>query len=180
MGSSDRSYTMAGTGGSIGMADPDLGIGYAYTPTSWVLAAPPTLGRSRYAQPSIDRSVDAHNNLVPTTRLPIRDGESRPNPRAQPHLGDRLHGPRGRGRGWRRRRRTRAGIRRRWPVEHTGGRDHGCTKPPPFARIRGARASVRALGGIREPPGRLIRSRMSSLQLSESRRTDRNTRVERR
>jgi hypothetical protein len=40
MGSSDRSYAMAGTGGSIGMADPDLGIGYAYTPNLMGFGSP--------------------------------------------------------------------------------------------------------------------------------------------
>jgi len=40
MGSSDRSYAMAGTGGSIGMADPDLGLGYAYTPNLMGFGSP--------------------------------------------------------------------------------------------------------------------------------------------
>ena len=40
MGSSERSYAMAGTGGSIGMADPDLGIGYAYTPNLMGFGSP--------------------------------------------------------------------------------------------------------------------------------------------
>ncbi len=40
MGSSDRSYAMAGAGGSIGMADPDLDIGYAYTPNRMGFGSP--------------------------------------------------------------------------------------------------------------------------------------------
>ena len=40
MGSSERTYAMAGTGGSIGMADPDLGIGYAYTPNLMGFGSP--------------------------------------------------------------------------------------------------------------------------------------------
>ncbi len=40
LGSSDRSYAMAGAGGSIGMADPDCGIGFAYTPNLMGFGSP--------------------------------------------------------------------------------------------------------------------------------------------
>jgi CubicO group peptidase (beta-lactamase class C family) len=40
MGSSDRAYAMAGAGGSIGMADPDTGIGFAYTPNLMGFGSP--------------------------------------------------------------------------------------------------------------------------------------------
>jgi len=40
MGSSDRAYAMAGAGGSIGMADPDAGLGFAYTPNLMGFGSP--------------------------------------------------------------------------------------------------------------------------------------------
>lgn len=40
LGSGPRSYAMAGAGGSIGMADPDLGLGYAYTPNKMGFGTP--------------------------------------------------------------------------------------------------------------------------------------------
>ena len=40
LGSDGRSYAMAGTGGSIGMADPALGIGFAYTPNRMGFGSP--------------------------------------------------------------------------------------------------------------------------------------------
>jgi CubicO group peptidase (beta-lactamase class C family) len=39
-GSDERSYGMAGAGGSIGMADPTLGIGFAYTPNQMGFGSP--------------------------------------------------------------------------------------------------------------------------------------------
>jgi len=40
LGSDERSYAMAGAGGSIGMADPTLGIGFAYTPNRMGFGSP--------------------------------------------------------------------------------------------------------------------------------------------
>ncbi len=40
LGSDERSYAMAGTGGSIGMADPALGIGFSYTPNRMGFGSP--------------------------------------------------------------------------------------------------------------------------------------------
>ena len=40
LGSDERSYAMAGAGGSIGMADPALGIGFAYTPNRMGFGSP--------------------------------------------------------------------------------------------------------------------------------------------
>ncbi len=40
LGSDARSYAMAGAGGSIGMADPTLGIGFAYTPNRMGFGSP--------------------------------------------------------------------------------------------------------------------------------------------
>ena len=40
LGSDARSYAMAGAGGSIGMADPILGIGFAYTPNRMGFGSP--------------------------------------------------------------------------------------------------------------------------------------------
>jgi CubicO group peptidase (beta-lactamase class C family) len=39
-GSDERSYGMAGAGGSIGMADPALGLGFAYTPNQMGFGSP--------------------------------------------------------------------------------------------------------------------------------------------
>jgi CubicO group peptidase (beta-lactamase class C family) len=40
LGSDGRSYAMAGTGGSIGMADPALGLGFSYTPNRMGFGSP--------------------------------------------------------------------------------------------------------------------------------------------
>jgi CubicO group peptidase (beta-lactamase class C family) len=40
LGTDERSYAMAGAGGSIGMADPTLGIGFAYTPNRMGFGTP--------------------------------------------------------------------------------------------------------------------------------------------
>ena len=40
LGSDGRSYAMAGAGGSIGMADPTLGIGFSYTPNRMGFGSP--------------------------------------------------------------------------------------------------------------------------------------------
>ncbi len=40
LGSDGRSYAMAGTGGSIGMADPTLGLGFSYTPNRMGFGSP--------------------------------------------------------------------------------------------------------------------------------------------
>lgn len=40
LGSDDRAYAMAGAGGSIGMADPALGLGFAYTPNRMGFGSP--------------------------------------------------------------------------------------------------------------------------------------------
>ena len=40
LGSDGRSYAMAGAGGSIGMADPALGLGFAYTPNRMGFGSP--------------------------------------------------------------------------------------------------------------------------------------------
>jgi CubicO group peptidase (beta-lactamase class C family) len=40
LGSDERSYAMSGTGGSIGMADPALGIGFSYTPNRMGFGSP--------------------------------------------------------------------------------------------------------------------------------------------
>lgn len=40
LGTDQRSYAMAGAGGSIGMADPALGVGFAYTPNRMGFGSP--------------------------------------------------------------------------------------------------------------------------------------------
>ena len=75
IGSSDRSYAMAGTGGSIGMADPDLGIGYAYTPNLMGFGSPTdprevalrsALYRSVGGRPQDSRSKLGQSRLLTT------------------------------------------------------------------------------------------------------------------
>jgi len=52
LGSDGRSYAMAGAGGSIGMADPALGLGFAYTPN-----------RMGFGSPTDPREVELRNAL---------------------------------------------------------------------------------------------------------------------
>lgn len=40
LGSDERSYALAGAGSSIGMADPTLGLGFAYTPNQMGFGSP--------------------------------------------------------------------------------------------------------------------------------------------
>ena len=47
LGSSERAYGMAGAGGSMGFADPDLRLGYGYAP-----------GRMGFGNPTDQREVE--------------------------------------------------------------------------------------------------------------------------
>jgi hypothetical protein len=65
MGSSDRAYAMAGASGSIRLAEPDSGTGFAYTPISWASAVRPTRARSHSGPP-----CSAASAADPRTRGP--------------------------------------------------------------------------------------------------------------
>jgi CubicO group peptidase (beta-lactamase class C family) len=58
LGSGDRAYAMAGAGGSIGMADPDLGLGFAYTPNRMGFGSP-TDRREVVLRDAVYRCLDA-------------------------------------------------------------------------------------------------------------------------
>lgn len=69
LGSSDRSYGMAGAGGSMGFADPDLELGYAYTPN-----------RMGFGNPTDPREVALRDALYQALNGPpqFRPGSRRP------------------------------------------------------------------------------------------------------
>lgn len=67
LGSDGRSYAMAGAGGSIGMADPTLGIGFAYTPN-----------RMGFGSPTDPREVALRDALYRCLGGPPQDPAARP------------------------------------------------------------------------------------------------------
>ena len=67
LGSDGRSYAMAGAGGSIGMADPTLGIGFAYTPN-----------RMGFGSPTDPREVALREALYRCLGGPPQDPAARP------------------------------------------------------------------------------------------------------
>ena len=62
LGSGPRSYAMAGAGGSIGMADPELGLGFAYTPN-----------RMGFGNPTDPREVGLRDALYRSLGGPPQD-----------------------------------------------------------------------------------------------------------
>jgi CubicO group peptidase (beta-lactamase class C family) len=72
MGSSDHAYPLAGAGGSIGMADPDARLGFAYTPNLMGFGSP-TDPREVALRTALYRSIGGRRQEAPST-APARQG----------------------------------------------------------------------------------------------------------